>query len=163
MTERLHFHFSPSCIEEGNGNPLQCSCLESLRDGGAWWAAWWGRTESDTTKATSAAAAAAAEGWQMGAADRDVLGKVGRLQSVSLSLCLECCLHQGLCLLHISDLAFLLWFQLLPGNPHMVFQPQQTPPTLEVCYHLLLLCASSPKTVLLPDEVNLCVSSLCFA
>ena len=38
-TERLHFHFSLSCIGGGNGNPLQCSCLESPRDGGAWWAA----------------------------------------------------------------------------------------------------------------------------
>ena len=35
MTERLHFHFSLSCIGEGNGNPLQCFCLESPRDGGA--------------------------------------------------------------------------------------------------------------------------------
>ena len=39
MTERLHFDFSHSCIGEGNGNPLQCSCLENPRDGGAWWAA----------------------------------------------------------------------------------------------------------------------------
>ena len=39
MTEQLHFHFSLSCIEEGNGNPLQCSCLENSRDRGAWWAA----------------------------------------------------------------------------------------------------------------------------
>ena len=38
-TERLHFHFSLSHIGEGNGNPLQCSCLENPRDGGAWWAA----------------------------------------------------------------------------------------------------------------------------
>ena len=38
-TEWLHFHFSLSCIGEGNGNPLQCSCLENPRDGGAWWAA----------------------------------------------------------------------------------------------------------------------------
>ena len=38
-TERLHFHFSLSCIGEGHGNPLQCSCLENPRDGGAWWAA----------------------------------------------------------------------------------------------------------------------------
>ena len=38
-TERLHFHFSLSGIGEGNGNPLQCSCLENPRDGGAWWAA----------------------------------------------------------------------------------------------------------------------------
>ena len=39
MTEWLHFHFSLPCTGEGNGNPLQCSCLESPRDGGAWWAA----------------------------------------------------------------------------------------------------------------------------
>ena len=38
-TERLHFHFSLSCIGEGNGNPLQCSCLENPKDVGAWWAA----------------------------------------------------------------------------------------------------------------------------
>ena len=38
-TERLHFHFPLSCIGEGNGNPLQCSCLENPRDGEAWWAA----------------------------------------------------------------------------------------------------------------------------
>ena len=38
-TERIHFHFSLSCIGEGNGNLLQCSCLENPRDGGAWWAA----------------------------------------------------------------------------------------------------------------------------
>ena len=36
------FHFSLSCIGEGNGNPLQCSCLENPRDGGAWWAAIYG-------------------------------------------------------------------------------------------------------------------------
>ena len=39
MTERLHFHFSLSCIGEGNGNPLQYSCLENPRDGEAWWVA----------------------------------------------------------------------------------------------------------------------------
>ena len=52
-TEPLPFHFSLLCIGEGNGNPLQCSCLENPRDGGAWWAAClWGRTELDTTEAT---------------------------------------------------------------------------------------------------------------
>ena len=47
-TERLHFHFSLSCTEEGNGNPLQCSCLENPRDGGAWWAAVYGVAQSRT-------------------------------------------------------------------------------------------------------------------
>ena len=47
-TKRLHFHFSLSCIGEGNGNPLQCSCLENPRDGGAWWAAVYGVTQSRT-------------------------------------------------------------------------------------------------------------------
>ena len=47
-TERLHFHFSFSCIGAGNGNPLQCSCLENPRDGGAWWAAVYGVTQSRT-------------------------------------------------------------------------------------------------------------------
>ena len=46
--EWLHFHFSVSCIGEGNGNPLQCSCLENPRDGGAWWAAVYGVPQSRT-------------------------------------------------------------------------------------------------------------------
>ena len=45
-TERLHFHFSLSHIGEGNGNPLQCSCLENPRDGGAWWVAVYGVAQS---------------------------------------------------------------------------------------------------------------------
>ena len=47
-TEQLPFHFSLSCIGEGNGNPLQYSCLENTRDGGAWWAAVYGVTQSRT-------------------------------------------------------------------------------------------------------------------
>ena len=47
-TTRLHFHFLLSCIREGNGNPLQCSCLENPRDGGAWWAAVYGVAQSWT-------------------------------------------------------------------------------------------------------------------
>ena len=46
--EWLHFHFLLSCIGEGNGNPLQCSCLENPRDGGAWWAAIYGVSRSRT-------------------------------------------------------------------------------------------------------------------
>ena len=48
MTERLHFHFSLSCIGEGNGIPLQCSCLENPRGGEAWWAAVYGVAQSQT-------------------------------------------------------------------------------------------------------------------
>ena len=47
-TEQLHFHFSLSFTGEGNGNPLQCSCLENPRDGGAWWAAVYGVAQSRT-------------------------------------------------------------------------------------------------------------------
>ena len=48
MTEQLHFHFSLSCIGEGYGNPLQCSCLENPRDSRAWWAAVYGVAQSRT-------------------------------------------------------------------------------------------------------------------
>ena len=47
-TERLYFHFSLSCIGEGNDNPLQCSCPENPRDGEAWWAAVYGVAQSRT-------------------------------------------------------------------------------------------------------------------
>ena len=59
-TEWLHFHFSLSCIGEGNGNPLQCSCLENPRDRGAWWAAVYGshRVGHDWSDLAAAAAAA---------------------------------------------------------------------------------------------------------
>ena len=48
MTERLHFDFTLACVGEGNGNPLQCSCLENPRDGGASWAAVYGVAQSQT-------------------------------------------------------------------------------------------------------------------
>ena len=48
MTERLHFHFSLSCIGKGNGSPLEYSCLENPRVGGAWWAAVYGVAQSQT-------------------------------------------------------------------------------------------------------------------
>ena len=48
MTERVHFRFSLLCIGEGNGNPLQCSCLENPREGGTWWAAIYGVAQSWT-------------------------------------------------------------------------------------------------------------------
>ena len=63
MTERLHFHFSLSCIGEGNGNPLQCSCLENPRDGEAWWAAISGVAQSRTRlKRLSSSSSSSLEG-----------------------------------------------------------------------------------------------------
>ena len=55
-TERLHFDFSLSCIGEGNGNPLQCSCLEDPRDEVAWWAAVHGVAQSRARLSALAAA-----------------------------------------------------------------------------------------------------------
>ena len=65
-TERLDFHFSLSCIGEGNGNPLQCSCLENPRDGGAWWAAVCGVAQSRTwLKQLSSSSSRIKESFQM--------------------------------------------------------------------------------------------------
>ena len=50
MTERLPFF--QACIEEGNGNPLQCSCLENPRGRGAWWASVYGVAQLDMTEVT---------------------------------------------------------------------------------------------------------------
>ena len=61
MTERLHF--SLSCIGEGNGNPLQCSCLENPRDGGAWWAAIYGVRYDCSNLAAAAAAVVVFSGY----------------------------------------------------------------------------------------------------
>ena len=64
-TERLHFYFSPSCIGEGNGNPLQCSCLENPRDGEAWWAAVCGVAQSRTRlkRLSSSSSALSSQAW----------------------------------------------------------------------------------------------------
>ena len=63
MTERLHFHFSLSCIGEGNGNPLQCSCLENPRDGGAWWAAIYGVAQSRTRLKQLSSSSSSSSAW----------------------------------------------------------------------------------------------------
>ena len=66
-TERLHFHFSLSYIGEGNGNPLQCSCLENPRDGEAWWAAVYGVAQNRTLlKRLSSSSSSRALGEQEG-------------------------------------------------------------------------------------------------
>ena len=66
-TERLHFHFSLSCIGEGNSNPFQCTCLENPRDGEAWWAAIYGVAQSQTQlKRLSSSSSHQVVGWRQG-------------------------------------------------------------------------------------------------
>ena len=65
-TEQLHFNFPLSCIGEGNGNPLQCTCLENPRDGEAWWAATYGVTQSRTQlKQLSGSSSSSSNSFQM--------------------------------------------------------------------------------------------------
>ena len=78
MTERLHFHFSLSCIGEGNGTPLQCSCLEDPRDGGAWWAAVSGVAQSRTRLKRLSSSSSSSRG-------QDTLGANPALKGQSLS------------------------------------------------------------------------------
>ena len=84
-TERLHFHFSLLCIGEGNGNPLQCSCLENPRDGGAWWAAVYGVTQSRTwlNRLSSSNMASRCQG--LGLNPLCMLPKPGRFQFSSVT------------------------------------------------------------------------------
>ena len=65
MTERLHFHFLLSCIGEGNGNPLQYSCLENPRDGGAWRAAVYGVAQSRTRLKRLSSSSSSWPGWEV--------------------------------------------------------------------------------------------------
>ena len=72
-TERLHFDFSLSYTGEGNGNPLQCSCLENPRDGGAWWAAIYGVAQSWTQLKRLSSSSSSSSSWDLGASNRNQL------------------------------------------------------------------------------------------
>ena len=65
-TERLHFHFSLSCIGEGNGNPLQYSCLETPKDGEAWWAAVYGVPQSQIRLKQLSSSCSSSSSWEIG-------------------------------------------------------------------------------------------------
>ena len=99
-TERLHFHFSFSCIGEGNGNPLQCSCPENPRDGGAWWAAIYGVAQSRT--------------------------RLKRLSSSSMRVPVPPCSHQPLTLSVFLILVILVGVQwyLIMSLDYTIFQVQ---------------------------------------
>ena len=92
-TERLHFHVSLSCIAEGNGNPLQCSCLENPRDGGARWAAIYGVAQSRT-----------------------------RLKWLSSSSSSPRLSHLPIHRKALNSLAWDIWFS-LTNNNHLMFKP----------------------------------------
>ena len=79
-TKRLHFHFSLSCIGEGNGNPLRCSCLENPRDGEAWWAAVYGVAQSRTRLKRLSSSSS-----------RTVLNLHGSVRACSVWATLHCC------------------------------------------------------------------------
>ena len=82
-TELLHFHFSLSCIEEGNGSPLQCSCLENPRDGGAWWAAVHGVAQGRTRlkRLSSSSSSASFLNYFRGKKEKDLLIKHIKIDS----------------------------------------------------------------------------------
>ena len=77
MTERLHFHFSLSCIGEGTGNPLQCSCLENPRDRGSWWAAVYGFTQSRTRLKQLSSSSRSSSSIRSSSSSRETLGFTG--------------------------------------------------------------------------------------
>jgi len=80
-TERLPFHFSLSHIGEGNGNPLQCSCLENPRDGGAWWAAVYGVAQSWTQlKRLSSSSSSPWQGFPGGTRVKNLPANVGHMR-----------------------------------------------------------------------------------
>ena len=131
-TERLHFHFSLSCIGEENDNPLQCSCLENPRDGGAWWAAIYGVTQSSRLK------------WLSSSSDQGIRQLCLKLQELSpghrvatdlsdLSSGPEVCwvLYSGCCCGH-SRSSFASWSESQPRSDG--FQSLATPGVLPLEY-----------------------------
>ena len=89
MTEHLHFHFLLSCIGEGNGNPLQCSCLENPRDGGALWAAMYGVSQSRTrlTRLSSSSSSFFIY-WVLGSL-KQLMKKSSQLVGIRIQTCLK--------------------------------------------------------------------------
>ena len=107
MTERLHFHFLLSCIGEGNGNPLQYSCLENPRDGGAWWAAVYGVAQSQTrlkrlSSSRSYYSSPSRKYHEMGNREHVYYSQASNLPSVYLVTDISC--HTSICHTRLSHL-----------------------------------------------------------
>ena len=98
-TEQLHFHFSLSRIGEGNGNPLQCSCLENPRERGAWWAAVYGVTQSWTwLKWLSSSSSSSLPSWasQVALVVKNLSARAGDIETPVWSLGQEDPLEEGM-------------------------------------------------------------------
>ena len=102
MTEQLHFHFSLSCIGEGNGNPLQCSCLENPRDGGAWQAAIYGVTQSRTQLKRLSSSSSRKNLWKGRLVVHRINRKLGESQGKKVAA--ETVLMGNCAVVHVSDL-----------------------------------------------------------
>ena len=111
MTEQLHFHFSLSCIGEGNGNPLQCSCLKNPRDGGAWWAAVYGVAQNRTRLKGLSSSSSSSR-----ARKKAIKGKT--IRTLTLETGTETQLHQDTLPIHFSSL--LVSAQMCPLPLHVV-------------------------------------------
>ena len=150
MTEQLHFHFSLSCIGEGKGNPLQCSCLENPRDGGAWWAAIYGVEQSRTRlKHLSSSSSFHTRFLHLGALDiwGWVIHHYGGLSCHPLPLLTRCQLHPlpqlwqanispGICKCPLKDSLSLLWTTSLVV-PLLIFEKGIGCPVLVVLLYVV--------------------------
>ena len=120
------FYFSLSCIGEGNGNPLQCSCLENPRDGGAWWAAVYGVTQSRTRRKWLSSSSSSTSSLLFLSKFNPYLMLLSpsanqlSLNEMNVSSTQWYMLHGKYCLLNIS--AFLLW----PSQPHLTSHCRET-------------------------------------
>ena len=131
-TERLHFHFSLSCIGEGNGNTLQCSCLENPRDRGAWWAAVYGVTQSQTTTDVTQQHPdlyiLSIQGYGMQASFIFILWVLQVLVSRLFSKIIYSCFSHSMCCRHIQSMTdfsafccYLMLLHVLHPLPGMLF------------------------------------------
>ena len=130
-TEQLHFHFSLSCIGEGNGNSLQCSCLENPRNGGDWWAAIYGVTQSRTQLK-----------WLSSSSSSTCIGRTYQFNSIQLLSCVWLfatpwtATHQAsLSITNSQTLLKLMSFEaVMPIQPsHPLSSP--SPPTVNLSQH----------------------------
>ena len=142
-TEQLHFHFLLSCTGEGNGNPLQCSCLENPRDGGAWWAAFCGVAQSRTKlKWLSSSSSSSSH-----STVEQVVSSVQSLSLVQLFVTPWTAAHQvSLSITNSQNLLKLMSIELVMPSNHLI-----------LCRPLLLQPSVFPRIRVFSNESVLCI------